>query len=238
MNELLIRQEGYLGLVGLNRPKALNALTLDMVIGIERQLELWREDVSIQAVLFYGEGGRAFCAGGDVKQTWYDARAYRAGDLSFEDACRFFAHEYRLNGALFHYPKPTYSFMNGITMGGGYGIAGNCRTRIATEMTRFAMPETAIGFAPDVGSMWHFHRAHHGGGRYCAVSGQVLNGYDMVEFGLAETVMKTDHFDDLVKHLARNSSFDEFMINYQCDDRDLSEISFFIKNNLSSIKKQ
>jgi len=154
MNCILTEQRGSIGLITLNRPKALNALNLEMVQLIGTALDEWESDESVRAVLFIGAGDRAFCAGGDLKD-FYTAKAKDNdySDISIPEI--FFGAEYRLNHRIFNYPKPTIAFMDGVVMGGGFGIGGHCDYPITTPKTMFSMPETAIGFFPDIAAMYH-----------------------------------------------------------------------------------
>lgn len=186
-NEVLGEIEGGLGIVTLNRPVALNALSLPMIRRIVSLLRQWERTSSVKAVLFKGSGdGRAFCAGGDMKAVYHAGMEAMRSLGDFEKPLSFFVEEYGLDRLIFHYKKPTIAFMDGITMGGGYGIAGNCRYRVVTERTVFAMPETRIGFFPDVGSMYHLCRAGRNFGRYIALTGNSVSGADMVASELAE----------------------------------------------------
>lgn len=199
--DIIIQQRGAVGHVVLNRPKALNALNMDMIRGLSFALTKWLDDDSIKVVFIEGAGERAFCAGGDIKGFYMAGMDYRRGKLHFDVAMLFFHEEYALNKQIFHYPKPIISFMNGITMGGGFGIAGHCRYRIVCEDTVFAMPETKIGFFPDVGSMVHLTRMPDHTGLYLALSGESIGAADMVYAGVAEAYVKrsdkTAFFDDM-----------------------------------------
>lgn len=183
---LLIEKKGSIVIATLNRPQALNALSLEIVEGLTQNFPLWAVDESVKAIFLCGAGDRAFCAGGDIKAAYYAGTKWKAegGDDSF--VSHFFRLEYRLNRMMFHYRKPVVAFMDGITMGGGYGLAGQCRVRIATEKTVFAMPETGIGFFPDVGSVWHLNRAPRRTGYYLGVTGNHVKADDMLYAGLAD----------------------------------------------------
>lgn len=185
-DEILVEFRGGLAVVAINRPAMLNALSLDMIREISSLLREWETFDRVKAVLFTAVNGRAFCAGGDMKAIYAAGMDYRRGAASPRVPLVFFAEEYLLNRQIFHYSKPVISFMDGITMGGGYGIGGNCRHRVATERTVFAMPETGIGFFPDVGSLYHLCRAKRHFGRYLALTGESVGGADMVAAGLAE----------------------------------------------------
>ena len=147
-DDVLISVEGGVGRLRLNRPKAIHALTTEMCEVMSDALLKWRSDPDVKLVLIDHAEGRGFCAGGDV------VMLARSGGEDGELARKFFFAEYRLNHLLFTYPKPTIAIMDGITMGGGVGISQPAKYRVATENTRFAMPETGIGLFPDVGGGW------------------------------------------------------------------------------------
>jgi enoyl-CoA hydratase len=184
-DKIITNRHGACGIITLNRPEALNALTLDMVEGIADALEAWRDDVRVTHILIEGAGERAFCAGGDIKAAYRVGKAVLDGEMPREEMVHFFRREYGVNKALFHYPKPVISLIHGITMGGGYGLAGNGRYQVACENTVFAMPETAIGFFTDVGSVYHMQRCPGALGRYLAVTGERLKGVAVYEAGLS-----------------------------------------------------
>ena len=186
MDEVVINKIGAVGHIQLNRPKALNALTLDMIRQIAAALRDWEADKDVHAVVFSGAGDRAFCAGGDVKSFYNAGMESRRGQASARVPMVFFGEEYSLNQQIFHYPKSTYALIDGICMGGGYGIAGHCDVRIASRKAVFAMPETAIGFFPDVGAMYHLMKCPQYYGRYLALTGEQIDGEAMVALGLAD----------------------------------------------------
>ena len=177
--EVIIAADGPLGRVSLNRPAVLNALTTAMCEVMTAALQGWREEPGIEAVLIDHAEGRGFCAGADIRAL---ARS-GAGDGAAARA--FFHAEYRLNHLLFTYAKPTVAFMDGITMGGGVGLSQPCKYRIATENTRLAMPETAIGLFPDVGAGWYLSRLPGRVGQYLALTGARLDGAECLALGLA-----------------------------------------------------
>jgi enoyl-CoA hydratase len=179
VSEVLTFIEGKIGRIRLNRPKALHALTKDMCSAILAALVEWRDNPTVKAVLIDHAEGRGFCAGGDIRMLAESG----AGDGS--QARDFFHEEYRLNHYLFTYRKPSLAFMDGITMGGGVGIALPCRYRLATENTRFAMPETAIGLFPDVGGGWYLSRLPGRLGHFVALTGARLDGAECKFLGLA-----------------------------------------------------
>ena len=203
MNELLVLNQGdvlaevqgQVGLITLNRAKALNALSLDMVRGITKVLSAWQHDPRVQAVAMRGMGKEsafgAFCAGGDIR---FFHQAALAGDPRLED---FFTEEYRLNHLIHHYPKPCIVFMDGIVMGGGMGLAQGAKLRIATERTKMAMPETMIGLFPDVGGGYFLSRCQGALGEYLGLTGQMLNGAEAVFAGLADVLCDSSQLNAL-----------------------------------------
>jgi enoyl-CoA hydratase len=189
--DVLTRIEGKVGRIRLNRPKAIHALTKDMCSAMIAALLEWRDRPEVEAMMLDHAEGRGFCAGGDVVMI---ARS-GAGDGS--EARAFFHEEYRLNHLLFTYAKPTIAFMDGITMGGGVGISQPCRYRVATENTRFAMPETAIGLFPDVGGGWYLSRLPGRTGVFLALTGARLDGAECLHLGLATHYVSSLALDDL-----------------------------------------
>ncbi|UCH73330.1 MAG: enoyl-CoA hydratase/isomerase family protein [Rhodospirillales bacterium] len=178
MDEVLFERRGALGLITLNRPKALNALTLDMIHEMTTRLEDWAADSGVATVLIRGAGDKAFCAGGDIRALVEpDNAAYIAG---------FFADEYRLNRLIFRYPKPYVALIDGIAMGGGVGVSVNGGLRIATDTTLFAMPETGIGMFPDVGGSYFLPRCPGEIGMYLGLSGARLKAADCLYAGIAD----------------------------------------------------
>ena len=189
--DVITRIEGKVGRIRLNRPKAIHALTREMCSAMLAALVDWREKREVEAVMLDHAEGRGFCAGGDVVMI---ARS-GAGDGS--EARAFFHEEYRLNHLLFTYAKPTIAFMDGITMGGGVGISQPCRYRVATENTRFAMPETAIGLFPDVGGGWYLSLLPGRTGVFIALTGARRDGAECLHLGLASHFISSLALDDL-----------------------------------------
>ena len=190
--ELEITTENHLGLIRLNRPAAINALSLPMIEGITAALTDWRDDPSIGAVLFEGNGPKGFCSGGDVRA----ARA-RVVEGTPELADRYFAAEYRMNGLIAGYPKPLVALTHGIVMGGGIGIAGHCGVRITQPGTRFAMPESAIGFFADVGVNAILAKATLNRALLFLMSGVSVGASDALALGLADAVVSPERLDDI-----------------------------------------
>jgi enoyl-CoA hydratase len=181
--EVLFARQGRLGRIRLNRPRAINALTHPMVRSVLAQLRDWAEDDAITAVSIEGSGDRGLCAGGDV-------RAIRQSVLTGTgDPLAFWADEYALNAAIHHYPKPYVAFMDGVVMGGGVGISAYGSLRLVTERSRVAMPETAIGFFPDVGALHLLSRAPGELGTHLALTGTTVGGADAVVLGLADALV-------------------------------------------------
>ena len=186
--ELLVRTEGGAGFLSLNRPKAIHALTLNMVELMTAALLRWRDDPAVQVVVIdhapAPDGdpklSRGFCSGGDINLLRQSA-LNDGGVLGR----KFFFDEYRLNHLIQTYAKPVVAFMDGITMGGGVGISGPAQFRVATENTRFAMPETGIGLFPDVGGGWYLSRLPGRLGEYLALTGARLDGAETHWAGLA-----------------------------------------------------
>ena len=194
-NEIIAERRGNVGLITLNRPKALNALSLGMVRELFATLLAWRDDPAVHLVAIRGSNkiGRpgtpealfgGFCAGGDIR---YFHQAVMAGDASLED---FFTEEYRLNHLIHTYPKPYIAFMDGIVMGGGMGLSQGAALRIVTEHTKMAMPETNIGLFPDVGGGYFLSRCPGHSGEYLALTGEVITPDDALGFGLADIQLK------------------------------------------------
>ncbi|MEN8196049.1 MAG: enoyl-CoA hydratase/isomerase family protein [Pseudomonadota bacterium] len=192
--DTLFETQGALGLITLNRRKALNALTLDMIHAMTERLAEWAEDSDIAAVLIRGAGDKAFCAGGDV------LALIRPDNAAFIEG--FFRDEYRLNRMIFRYPKPYIALIGGIVMGGGVGVSVHGRYRIATERTLFAMPETGIGMFPDVGGAYFLPRLPGELGLYLGLTGARLKAADCLHAGLAEAYLPQDRHGDLLAGLA------------------------------------
>ena len=194
MTEVVAQIEGRIGTITLNRPKALNALSLGMVRALTKALQDWQTHPQVLAVAVRGTGKEgpfgAFCAGGDIR---FFHQAAHAGDASLGD---FFTEEYRLNHLIHTYPKPYIAFMDGIVMGGGMGISQGASVRVVTERTKMAMPETHIGLFPDVGGGYFLSRCPGRLGEYLGLTGQMLNGPQAVAAKLADIALakgKAEH---------------------------------------------
>ncbi|MEY4502358.1 MAG: hypothetical protein RIS52_2248 [Pseudomonadota bacterium] len=186
-DDIIARVQGHAGIISLNRPSALHALTLDMVHAIIKALVAWRKSNTVKCVIIDHAEGRGFCAGGDIN--YLRNSALNDGGVSGR---KFFHDEYQLNHMLFTYPMPVVAFMDGITMGGGVGISQPARFRVATENTRFAMPETGIGLFPDVGGGWYLSRLEGRVGQYLALTGARIDGADCHALTLATHYLNSD----------------------------------------------
>ena len=195
--DVIVSSDGGCGHVRLNRPKAFNALTLDMCRTIVAALQSWEFDPAIAVIMIDHGEGRGFCAGGDLRALHEDIRTSDAGVLDF------FRIEYRMNHLLFTLAKPAVCFMDGIVMGGGAGLAMPCQFRVATEATVFAMPETGIGLFPDVGAGWFLSRLPGRIGQWLALTGTRLSGADCLSLGLATHYVPRAELPDLKAWIAK-----------------------------------
>ncbi|GGH48641.1 enoyl-CoA hydratase/isomerase family protein [Microbacterium album] len=189
---ILARRRGGLGTITLNRPEAINAVDTAMVRAIRSVLDAWLDDPDVQVVLFDGAGTRGFSAGGDVRGLH---AALAAGDVAGPD--EFFRAEYTMNAAIAEYPKPVVAFADGVTMGGGIGIAGHAHVRIVTETSQLAMPETRLGFTPDAGGSWLLGRAPGRVGEFLALTSWVMGPADAVHAGFADHVVPAQRLASL-----------------------------------------
>src|SRR6187399_2031531 len=188
--DVLTHKEGLAGRLRLNRPKALHSLNRQMVRDMARALIEWRDDPDVRIILIDHTEGRGFCAGGDV------VTIAQSVDGAEEAARAFFFDEYRLNHLEYTYPKPGVAFMDGITMGGGVGIACPCRYRVATERTMLAMPETAIGIFPDVGGGRYLSRLRGRLAQFLALTGARLDGAECKSLRLATHYIPSDRLEE------------------------------------------
>lgn len=197
---VLLHTEGHILHLTLNRPRALNALTYTMVRGIDEALVRAADDDAVTAVVIDGAGGRGLCAGGDIRSIYEDARAGRSASVDF------WRDEYRLNARIARFPKPYVALMDGIVMGGGVGVSAHGDVRVVTERSRVAMPETAIGFVPDVGGTHLLAAAPGELGTHLALTGRTVGAADAVLCGLADHFVPSQHLADLVTELARSAT--------------------------------
>lgn len=200
--DLIIRQEGRIGRISLNRPGAIHALNLVMCEGMIDTLRNWANDDTVEAVLIDHSEGRGFCAGGDIRMLAESGA--KTGPEKAVEARAFFFTEYRLNHLLFTYGKPVVAFMDGITMGGGVGISMPAKYRVATENTRFAMPETGIGLFPDVGGGWYLPRLEGRVGQFLALTGARMNGAECLALGLATHYLPHERLEEAKARIAQH----------------------------------
>ncbi len=200
--DILFERRGLAGLITLNRPHALNALTADMAREIHGQLLDWQSDDRVRLVIIGGAGDKAFCAGGDIRQL-YDWG--RAKDLAFID---FYRTEYLLNICIKRFAKPFVAIMDGITMGGGVGVSVHGSHRIATERLTFAMPETGIGLFPDVGGTYFLPRCPGRLGMFIGLTGYRLKAADAVFAGVATHFVPAGRCAALIDHLAETADIE------------------------------
>ena len=204
--EVVTEVRGRLACITLNRPRALNALSLPMIRALAAALLAWREDPAIEAVAIRGMGKEgpfgAFCAGGDIR---FFHQAVLRGDAELED---FFTEEYALNHLIHHYPKPYIAFMDGVVMGGGMGISQGAQLRIVTPRTKMAMPETNIGLFPDVGGGWFLAQKPGHGGEWLALTSEVVGAGDALALQLADACFDAARLNDAWDALAAQTGYD------------------------------
>jgi enoyl-CoA hydratase len=192
-----LERNGRLGVAVLERQEALNALTRDMIQALSLQLLAWRDDPEVAAVLIEAAPGRAFCAGGDVRHIYELGKSGRV-----DEAAEFYREEYRLNWRIFRYPKPYIAFLDGITMGGGAGVSIHGSHRLADASLMFAMPETGIGFIPDVGSSYFLSRLPDRLGFYLGLTANSIGIGDAMAAGLVTQAVARSDFDAVIASLA------------------------------------
>src|SRR3954471_7235556 len=181
--DLIARREGAAGVIRLNRPRAINAVTLEMFRDIDRALDAFEADPAVGVILLEGAGERGLCAGGDIRALYESAKV--RGDLG----SILWREEYILNSRIAKFPKPYVAFMDGIVMGGGVGLSAHASHRVVTDRTKLAMPEVGLGFFPDVGGTWLLSHAPGEIGTYFGLTGQTMNGPDAVYAGFADAVV-------------------------------------------------
>jgi enoyl-CoA hydratase len=197
--DLIIRREGAAGVIRLNRPKAINAITLEMLIGVDAALDQFETDPEVAMIVLEGAGERGLRAGGDIRGLYESSRA--DGDLGM----RFWRPEYIMNARIAKYPKPYVAFMDGLVMGGGVGLSGHASHRIVTDRTKLAMPEVGLGFFPDVGGTWLLSRAPGEIGTYFGLTGKAMNGPDAIHAKFADAVVPAANWPKLREALTKAS---------------------------------
>jgi enoyl-CoA hydratase len=195
--DLIARREGSAGVVRLNRPKAINAVTLEMFRDIEKALDQFEADPAVGLILLEGAGDRGLCAGGDIRALYESSKVN--GDLGKI----LWREEYVLNARIAAFPKPYVAFMDGIVMGGGVGLSAHGSHRVVTERTKLAMPEVGLGFFPDVGGTWLLSRSPGEIGTYFGLTGQTMNGPDAVHARFADAVVPSNQLGTLREALTR-----------------------------------
>lgn len=201
--DILFERPGAAGLVTLNRPQALNAVSLPMVRALSKQLAEWETDPAVTRVIVTASGGRAFSAGGDLRALYDLGRAGR-----YDEALTFWREEYALNAAIKRYRKPYVALIDGIVMGGGVGISVHGSHRVAGDKFMFAMPEVGIGFFPDIGATWFLPRLPGEFGAYCALTGERINAADGVAAGVATHRVESARLPELIDALCGTVSVD------------------------------
>src|SRR6201996_4454912 len=181
--DLIVRREGSAGIIRLNRPKAINAMTLEMSIGIDAALDRFEADPAVVVVILEGAGERGLCAGGDIRGLYESSKA--GSDLGK----KFWRQEYVMNARISKYPKSYVALMDGLVMGGGVGLSAHARHRVVTEKTKLAMPEVGLGFFPDVGGTWLLTRSPGELGTFFGLTGQTMNGPDAIFSRFADAVV-------------------------------------------------
>ena len=195
--DLIARREGAVGVIRLNRPKAINAVTLEMFRDVDRALDAFEADPAVAVILLEGAGERGLCAGGDIRALWESSKV--KGDLGKI----LWREEYILNARIKKFPKPYVSFMDGIVMGGGVGLSAHSSHRVVTDKTKLAMPEVGLGFFPDVGGTWLLSHSPGEIGTYFGLTGQTMNGPDAIRAGFADAVVPSGKLADLREALTK-----------------------------------
>jgi enoyl-CoA hydratase len=210
--EIICERRGASGTVFLNRPQALNAITLNMVRELTRALDAWEHDCRIENIVVTAAPGKAFSAGGDIRLLYEQGRAgNHAAQLDF------WREEYRLNRRIRLYPKPYVALVDGIVMGGGVGVSLHGSHRIAADSFSFAMPEVGIGFFPDVGATYFLPRLPGKTGMYLALTGGRANTGDAVHLGLASAYVPSSRFDELARALREGEPADDAVARLHSD---------------------
>ena len=213
-----------IGVMTLNTPKSLNALSVDMCQLLSAQLEQWQADEQVVALVLKGAGDKAFCAGGDIRKL-YDSMSTSA-PMPNPYATEFFSHEYRLYRQMHFYPKPLILWGDGIIMGGGMGLMAGCSHRLVTERTRFAMPEVTIGLFPDASGSWFLQRMPAKTGLFLGLTGAMCNGSDALLANLAEYAVASQDYDTVMQRLRQSDwqAVDNTSSSNKCHDNSAHSI--------------
>lgn len=196
MSEVEFARRGHLAEIALNRPRAMNALTYGMVTAIRAALDEWATDDTVQTVLLIGRGDRGLCAGGDIVALYEDMLG---GDGT--GSATFWRDEYRVNAFISRYPKPFVAIMDGVTLGGGVGLSGHAALRVVTERSRVGMPETSIGYVPDVGGTWLLSHAPGQLGSYLGLTAGAMRAADAILTGFADHFVPSARLGELYREL-------------------------------------
>src|SRR5258705_12985659 len=195
--DLIARRDGSCGVIRLNRPKAINAVTLEMFRDVDKALDQFEADPAVAVILLEGAGERGLCAGGDIRALWESSKV--RGDLGKI----LWREEYILNARIKKFPKPYIAFMDGIVMGGGVGLSAHSSHRVVTERTKLAMPEVGLGFFPDVGGTWLLSHSPGEIGTYFGLTGQTMNGPDAIHGRFADPVVPSPKLPALREALTK-----------------------------------
>src|SRR5215212_6264486 len=208
-SDIMFERRGAAGIVTLNRPKALNAVTHEMVQALVRQLTAWANDPAVTRVVITAAGERAFSAGGDIRALYDLGRAGRQAEM-----LTFWRDEYPLNAMIKRYPKPYVALIDGIVMGGGVGVSIHGSHRVAGDRFAFAMPEVGIGFFPDVGATWFLPRMPGELGAWCGLTGERLRAADAIASGIATHYVPSARWRDLTEALSATMPVDAILANF------------------------
>ena len=228
--EIIFLEKNDTGIITLNRPKALNALNIDMAKIFSEKLQEWNENVNIQRVLLIGEG-KHFCAGGDVKSLYLTKN-----ENNFKE--EFFRIEYKLNYLISQFKKEYLSIWNGVVMGGGVGLSIYGDHRMATDNTKFAMPETSIGFFPDVGASYFLSNLPKNVGKFIGLTGQILEVNDLIYLGLATDYFKIENLELLKNNYINSGELirENFEVNNDTElIKNIELINLMFEGNLNEI---
>tara|TARA_B100000401_G_scaffold414491_1_gene335395 strand:- start:219 stop:1223 length:1005 start_codon:yes stop_codon:yes gene_type:complete len=228
--EIIFLEKNNTGIITLNRPKALNALNIDMAKIFSEKLQEWNENVNIQRVLLIGEG-KHFCAGGDVKSLYLTKN-----ENNFKE--EFFRIEYKLNYLISQFKKEYLSIWNGVVMGGGVGLSIYGDHRMATDNTKFAMPETSIGFFPDVGASYFLSNLPKNVGKFIGLTGQILEVNDLIYLGLATDYFKIENLELLKNNYINSGELirENFEVNNDTElIKNIELINLMFEGNLNEI---
>lgn len=229
-NEVLVEErDNGVGVLTLNRPKALNSLNLNMIRIMYKHLKKWEKDEKIKFVVMNSSGEKAFCAGGDIKSLYEADKDSEVRQL----ANNFFTEEYELDEYIYNYSKPIIADLNGIIMGGGIGLTFGAQFRVITEKTRWAMPEINLGFFPDVGGGYFLNKMPDYTGVYLALTGEMINGMDILYGNAADYLISQDKIEECMKDIMESTSYDA-----QTTDNQLKEKfeQYAVKYNESELE--